>query len=103
MPQERGSLPVPLAPLAASTHGPVVGCPASSAGSHNPFTKGIAMQHRTSRSRTRHRRAHWKAGAPALTACTNPACGKATLPHRACQHCGFYRGREVLPPTGGDA
>lgn len=38
----------------------------------------------------------------AFTICSNPACGKATPPHRACQHCGFYRGREVLPPRGGD-
>ncbi|WP_424937335.1 MULTISPECIES: 50S ribosomal protein L32 [Bacteria] len=60
------------------------------------------MQHRTSRSRTRHRRAHAKAGAPTLTVCANPACGKATPPHRACPHCGSYRGREVLPPKGGD-
>ncbi|MET8054532.1 50S ribosomal protein L32 [Streptosporangium sp. NPDC005286] len=62
----------------------------------------MAMQHRTSRSRTRHRRAHWKTSAPALTTCTNPACGKPTPPHRACRHCGVYRGREVLPPTNGD-
>ncbi|MDR2997837.1 MAG: 50S ribosomal protein L32 [Microbacterium sp.] len=61
------------------------------------------MQHQTPRTRTRHRRAHWKASAPALTTCTNPLCGKPTPPHRACAHCGFYRGREVLPPRGGDA
>ncbi|MFF9075620.1 50S ribosomal protein L32 [Streptomyces sp. NPDC014735] len=58
------------------------------------------MEHRTSRSRTRHRRAHWKASAPVLAPCTNSACGKLTPPHRACQHCGFYRGREVLPADG---
>ncbi|MEU9318152.1 50S ribosomal protein L32 [Streptomyces sp. NPDC048295] len=61
------------------------------------------MQHRTSRSRTRHCRAHWKTGGPARAICTDPACGKATPPYHACQYCGFYRGREVLPPTGGDA
>ncbi|MFI0467170.1 50S ribosomal protein L32 [Saccharopolyspora sp. 5N102] len=60
------------------------------------------MQHRTSRSRTRHRRAHWKASAPALAPCTNPACGKPTPPHRVCAHCGFYRGREALSPLDGD-
>lgn len=25
-----------------------------------------------------------------------PKCGTAVLSHRACQHCGFYRGREVV-------
>ncbi|WP_228000377.1 50S ribosomal protein L32 [Nocardia australiensis] len=60
------------------------------------------MQHRTSRSRTRHRRAQWKAPVPVLTTCTNPACGKATLPHRVCAHCGFYQGRQILPVRNGD-
>ncbi|MCE4027184.1 50S ribosomal protein L32 [Microbacterium sp. Au-Mic1] len=55
------------------------------------------MQHRKSRSRTLHHRAHWKAQAPALTTCTNPECGRITPPHRACQRCGFYRGRLVQP------
>ncbi|WP_156960463.1 50S ribosomal protein L32 [Amycolatopsis taiwanensis] len=60
------------------------------------------MQHRTSRSRARHRRARWKATAPTLTTCTNSACGKLIPAHCACPYCGFYRGREVLPSTGGD-
>ncbi|MFC7585234.1 50S ribosomal protein L32 [Nonomuraea antimicrobica] len=42
------------------------------------------MQHRTSRSRTRHRRAHWKASTPALTTRTNPACARPTPPHGTC-------------------
>ncbi len=25
-----------------------------------------------------------------------PKCGKAVLPHRACDFCGSYKGREVL-------
>ncbi|MFG2306440.1 50S ribosomal protein L32 [Actinacidiphila glaucinigra] len=38
-----------------------------------PRTKGPqAMQQRTSRPRVRHRRAHWKATAPTLAACTSP-------------------------------
>ncbi|MEU1622073.1 50S ribosomal protein L32 [Streptomyces sp. NPDC005722] len=57
------------------------------------------MQHRTSRSRARHRRAHWKAALPVLAPCTNPECAKPTPPHQACRHCGFYRGREVYRPT----
>jgi large subunit ribosomal protein L32 len=30
-----------------------------------------------------------------LAACEH--CGEATLPHRACGACGFYKGRKVLP------
>lgn len=60
------------------------------------------MQHRTSRSRARHRRAHWKASPPVLVRCANPRCAKRVPPHRACPYCGLYRGREVLPPTDGD-
>ncbi|MFB9748742.1 50S ribosomal protein L32 [Leifsonia shinshuensis] len=60
------------------------------------------MQHRKSRARTQHRRAHWTAKATALTKCTNPACGKQTPAHRVCQHCGYYRGRQILPTAGGD-
>jgi large subunit ribosomal protein L32 len=46
-----------------------------------------------SRSNTRHRRAQWKATAPALVTCANPACGARHLPHRACGECGQYGGR----------
>ncbi|WP_420718125.1 50S ribosomal protein L32 [Streptomyces sp. NRRL WC-3725] len=55
--------------------------------------------HKKSRSRTRHRRAHWKAARPLLVKCANSACGLPTPPHAACQHCGTYRGRQVLPPA----
>ena len=27
---------------------------------------------------------------------TCPKCGKQKSPHRACQHCGFYKGKEVI-------
>ena len=37
-----------------------------------------------SRSNTRHRRSQWKAVAPTLVTCANPACGAKHLPHRAC-------------------
>ncbi|QWF22207.1 50S ribosomal protein L32 [Nocardioides sp. LMS-CY] len=53
---------------------------------------------RKSRSRTRSRRSQWKATPPQTTTCPNPACGKPTLPHRACSNCGQYRGRQVLTP-----
>ncbi|MFF9340354.1 50S ribosomal protein L32 [Streptomyces sp. NPDC014773] len=59
----------------------------------------IAMMHKKSRARTRHRRAHGKAAAPLLAACANPACGLPATPHTACRHCGTYRGRQVLPPA----
>lgn len=31
---------------------------------------------------------------PALNRC--PRCGKPALPHTVCQHCGYYKGREVI-------
>ena len=43
-----------------------------------------------SRSNTRHRRSQWKAAAPTLVTCANPACGAKHLPHRACATCGQY-------------
>jgi large subunit ribosomal protein L32 len=49
-----------------------------------------------SRSNTRHRRAAWKATAPGLVVCANPACGAKHLPHRACPTCGQYGARGAL-------
>jgi large subunit ribosomal protein L32 len=46
-----------------------------------------------SRSNTRHRRSQWKAVAPQLVTCANPACGAKHLPHRACGTCGQYGAR----------
>ncbi|WP_430331445.1 50S ribosomal protein L32 [Rhodococcus sp. ACT016] len=57
------------------------------------------MQHRTSRSRVRHRRAHWKATVPDLTTCPNPVCGETIPAHHVCP----YRGRQILPGKGGKA
>lgn len=45
---------------------------------------------RMSRSNTRHRRSQWKAVAPALVTCANPACREKHLPHTACPSCGQY-------------
>jgi len=47
-----------------------------------------------SRSNTRHRRAQWKAAAPALVACDR--CHEPKLPHIACPSCGTYNRRQVL-------
>jgi len=50
-----------------------------------------------SKSRRDKRRTHYKATAPALTACSN--CGELKLSHRACPNCGYYAGRSMFVPT----
>ena len=49
---------------------------------------------RHSNRRTANRRAHdaLKRGGVALC----PKCQELKLPHRACPHCGYYKGREVI-------
>ena len=32
-----------------------------------------------------------------------PQCHSAKLPHRVCRACGYYNGREVLPPAEASA
>jgi large subunit ribosomal protein L32 len=49
---------------------------------------------KTSHSKRNKRRAHDALKAPALVAC--PDCGETTMRHRACPHCGTYRGRRVI-------
>ncbi len=49
---------------------------------------------RTSASKRDQRRAHDALRAPHVIAC--PQCGERTLRHRACPHCGTYRGRKVV-------
>ncbi len=46
---------------------------------------------RTSKQRSRTRRAHWKLSAPALSVC--PQCHQPKLAHRVCKNCGYYNGR----------
>jgi large subunit ribosomal protein L32 len=48
-----------------------------------------------SRSNTRHRRSQWKATAPNLVAC--PTCREPKVPHLACESCGTYNRRQVIP------
>lgn len=43
-----------------------------------------------SRANTRARRAQWKASAPSLVACSNPACEALHPPHTVCPECGQY-------------
>jgi len=40
------------------------------------------------------RRAHDALKAVTTSVC--PQCSEPKLPHRACPHCGFYKGREVI-------
>jgi large subunit ribosomal protein L32 len=49
---------------------------------------------RTSTSKRNQRRAHDAIDAPAIEKC--PECGETKLRHRACPHCGIYRGRQVV-------
>jgi len=49
---------------------------------------------RHSKARRDKRRAHDALTPPATSVCPN--CGEAKLPHRACGHCGTYRGRQVV-------
>lgn len=49
---------------------------------------------RTSHSKRNKRRAHDALTAPQFIAC--PACGEPAQRHRACPHCGQYRGRKVV-------
>lgn len=49
---------------------------------------------RHSKARRNARRAHDSLANPATSICPN--CGEAKLPHRACGHCGYYRGRQVI-------
>lgn len=51
---------------------------------------------RHSKARRDKRRAHDALERPAASLCTN--CGEVKLPHRACGHCGQYRGRDVIEP-----
>lgn len=49
---------------------------------------------RHSRQRRRKRRTHDSLAPGQLGECPN--CHEPKLPHRACPHCGYYRGRAVV-------
>lgn len=49
---------------------------------------------RHSKRRTSTRRAHDSLPSVAKSECPN--CHEPKLPHRACPHCGRYKGREVI-------
>ncbi|SFJ61197.1 50S ribosomal protein L32 [Thermoflavimicrobium dichotomicum] len=48
---------------------------------------------RTSKTRKRKRRTHYKLSAPGVINC--PQCGAPKLAHRVCRECGYYKGVEV--------
>ncbi|GMA49090.1 50S ribosomal protein L32 [Alicyclobacillus contaminans] len=51
-------------------------------------------QHRTSKTRKRLRRTHFKLELPGMVQC--PQCGEYKLAHHVCKNCGSYKGRQVL-------
>lgn len=49
---------------------------------------------KTSKTRKRLRRTHYKLNVPGMVKC--PECGELKLPHRVCKACGTYKGSDVL-------
>ncbi len=49
---------------------------------------------RTSKTRKRMRRTHYKISANNVVTC--PECNKAIRPHRVCPYCGSYKGKTVV-------
>ncbi len=49
---------------------------------------------KTSKSKRDMRRAHDAISAPGISTC--PQCQEPKAPHRVCESCGFYKGKEVL-------
>ncbi len=49
---------------------------------------------RTSKTRKRKRRTHFKLNMPGMVVCDN--CGEMKLAHRVCNECGHYKGREII-------
>ncbi|MCL2355038.1 MAG: 50S ribosomal protein L32 [Oscillospiraceae bacterium] len=49
---------------------------------------------RWSKQRTRTQRSTWKLGKPNMVKCKQ--CGEPAMPHRVCNDCGYYGGKEVI-------
>lgn len=47
-----------------------------------------------SRSRTAQRAAQWKSQPETFAEC--PQCHQPKLPHRVCENCGYYGGRQAI-------
>lgn len=56
---------------------------------------GAVPKRKVSRHRRGNRRRWQFLTLPTLTKC--PSCGELTLAHRACNQCGQYNGRQVVP------
>ncbi len=54
---------------------------------------------RTSKAKKGMRRSHDKVAKPNVIFCT---CGEPTLPHRVCNSCGTYKGRQMLSKADGE-
>ncbi len=52
-------------------------------------------KYRTSRSKGRMRRNHWRHMTVAASS-ECPHCHEMKLPHRVCPHCGYYNGMEIV-------
>lgn len=52
-------------------------------------------KYRTSRAKGRARRNHWRKASP-IAASECPHCHETKRPHRACPHCGYYNGMEIV-------
>jgi large subunit ribosomal protein L32 len=49
---------------------------------------------KTSKTKKRLRRTHFKLQVPGMVACPN--CGELKISHRICKECGQYKGKEVI-------
>ncbi|MGH2572578.1 MAG: 50S ribosomal protein L32 [Actinomycetota bacterium] len=49
---------------------------------------------KTTKSKSRHRAAHWRSAPPTYAEC--PQCRQPKLPHRVCGNCGYYGGRQAV-------
>lgn len=52
---------------------------------------------KTSKQRKHNRAANWKVAATTLVEC--PQCHEFKVPHRVCDACGFYDGKQVVEVT----
>ncbi len=55
---------------------------------------GGVQPKRHTKSKRNRRRSHLALKKTFLSVCTK--CGRAVLPHRICEYCGFYDGREIV-------
>ena len=54
---------------------------------------GLPSKRRTKRSK-RERASHFALDQKVLASC--PKCSKPVLPHKACAHCGTYKGKQAI-------